>query len=125
MTGAPGAGPSRVRGVSERAQRMLADLLNEARLSVPDDVAALADAQGRALGAHSVSVYLVDREQYLLVPLPTPSQDPRGPFVIDATLAGRCFRQLELQDSDAGGGSGFPCSTARAPRRALAVLPRR
>ncbi len=81
---------------------MLTGLLTAARLSVPDDVAALLAEQGRALGAEDVTIYLVDQEQYLLVPLPQPDDGDRGPLSIESTLAGRCFRQLELQHTDGG-----------------------
>lgn len=37
---------------------------------MPDDIAALLASKGETLGACDVTVYLVDREQYVLVPLP-------------------------------------------------------
>ena len=78
------------------ARTMLAGLVPAARLNVPEDVAALLVEHGRSLGADSVSVYLVDHEQYLLVPLPQSEADP-SPLLIDSTVAGRCLRQLEMQ----------------------------
>ncbi len=78
------------------AQDMLTGLLPAARLSVPEDVAELLVGQGRSLGAEGVSVYLVDHEQNLLVPLPQSEAD-QSPLRIDSTVAGRCLRQLELQ----------------------------
>jgi serine phosphatase RsbU (regulator of sigma subunit) len=84
------------------AQEMLSGLLRAARLDVPGEVTALLTDQGRALGAESVSVYLVDHEQYYLVPLPQ-SDCERGPLRIDGTVAGRCFRQLELQQTESEG----------------------
>jgi hypothetical protein len=76
---------------------MLSGLLAAARTSVPEDVAALLGEQGRALGARGVTVYLVDYEQYVLVPLPQHADGDPVPLDIEATLAGRCFRQVELQ----------------------------
>ncbi len=62
------------------AQGMLTGaLLPAARLSVPDDVAALLVEQGRTLGADGVSVYLVDHEQHVLVPLPQTNVDQLPP----------------------------------------------
>lgn len=58
---------------------MLTGLLTAARLSVPDDVAALLAERGQALGAEDVTVYLVDQEQYLLVALPQHNDGDRGP----------------------------------------------
>jgi hypothetical protein len=81
-------------------REMLSGLLEAARLSVPDDVAGLLVEKGRVLGADGVTVFLVDHEQYLLVPLPQ-SDGEREPLRIDSTLAGRCFRQVELQRSQA------------------------
>jgi serine phosphatase RsbU (regulator of sigma subunit) len=85
------------------AQEMLSGLLAAARLSVPDDVAELLAGKGRDLGADGVSIYLVDYDQRLLVPLPQ-TAGARDPLPIDSTLAGRCFRELELQHSHAGDG---------------------
>ena len=81
-------------------REMLSGLLEATRLQVPDDLASLLVEKGRVLGADAVTVLLVDHEQYLLVPLPESDLD-REPLRIDATLAGRCFRQVELQRSEA------------------------
>jgi serine phosphatase RsbU (regulator of sigma subunit) len=81
---------------------MLAGLLSAARLSVPDGVAALLADHGTALGADNVTIYLVDHEQYVLVPVPTTTEESREPLGIEATLAGRCFRRLELQEARSG-----------------------
>ena len=81
---------------------MLAGLLAAVRLSVPDGVAAKLVDNGRSLGAHNVTVYLADQEQYLLVPIPTTTAVPREPLSIEATLAGRCYRLTELQEANGG-----------------------
>lgn len=87
--------------MSDSAREMLAGLLGAARLSVPDDVTALLAERGTALGAEGVTIYLVDHEQYVLVPVPSTSAE-REPLSIESTLAGRCFRQLELQEANDG-----------------------
>jgi hypothetical protein len=79
---------------------MLNGLLVAARLNVPDDLASLFVDHGRALGADDVTLYLVDHEQYLLVPLPQQASPDRPPLPIEATLAGRCFRRLQVQQSN-------------------------
>jgi hypothetical protein len=84
------------------AREMLAGLVGAARLDVPDDVAARLVERGETLGAHNVTLYLVDHEQYVLVPVPAASSETREPLNIEATLAGRCFRQLTLQEADDG-----------------------
>lgn len=81
---------------------MLAGLLPAARLSVPDDVAALLAGQRQQPRRSSVSVYLVDHEQRLLVPLPQTEVD-QVPLGMDSTVAGRCLRQLELQRTESEG----------------------
>lgn len=103
VTPSQAAGPrGRGRGWQSRlvcdVREMSSGLLEAARLQVPDDVAGLLVEKGRVLGADGVTVFLVDHEQYLLVPVPE-SDLEREPLRIDATLAGRCFRQTELQRS--------------------------
>ena len=88
--------------MSDGAREMLAGLLSAARLSVPDGVAALLAEHGSALGADAVTIYLVDQEQRVLVPVPTTSEGSQEPLGIEATLAGRCFRQLDLQEAKGG-----------------------
>ena len=78
---------------------MLNHLVGEARLGVPDDLASLFADRGRALGAEDVTLYLVDHEQYLLVPLPRQADPNPEPLTIETTLAGRCFRWLQLEKS--------------------------
>lgn len=81
---------------------MLAGLLKAVRLSVPDQVPAKLADNGRSLGAESVTLYLADQEQYLLVPVPTTTAKSREPLNIAATLAGRCYRSTELQEANGG-----------------------
>lgn len=88
--------------MSDPAHDMLAGLMSAARLCVPDDIVALLVNNGAALGADNVTVYLVDHEQYALVPVPAAGSEPREPLSIEATLAGRCFRQLALQETSHG-----------------------
>ena len=81
---------------------MLAGLLEAARLSVPDDVAALLAERGTALGADGVTIYLADQEQYVLAPVPSTAGDPEETLSIDSTLAGRCYQRLEQQEAHHG-----------------------
>jgi serine phosphatase RsbU (regulator of sigma subunit) len=99
----PGGARYRYRlAVRDGAEHMLNHLLEAARLTVPDDLAALLVDQGRALGADEVTLYLVDHDQYLLVPLPGQAGADRSPLAIDSTLAGLCFRRLEVLKSEGG-----------------------
>ncbi|MDQ4070674.1 MAG: hypothetical protein M3203_14565 [Actinomycetota bacterium] len=64
-----------------------------ARTHLPD----LVVQSAKGLGAEDAALYLVDYEQRLLVPVPNPNGPAREEVVIDATLAGRCCRTLEIQ----------------------------
>ena len=88
--------------MTDSAREMLAGLLSAVRLSVPDEVARRLAENGRSLGADNVTLYLADQEQYRLVPVPTAADPGREPLSIEATLAGRCFRQTELQEANGG-----------------------
>ncbi len=88
--------------MGDTAEEMLAGLMAAARASVPDEVASLLAERGQSLGAWNVTVYLVDQEQYLLVPLPRSAAAGDEALGIDSTLAGRCFRQTALFEADDG-----------------------
>ena len=77
----------------------LVDLLRTSHLAVPDDVPALVVEHARGLGADDAAVYLVDYEQRVLVPVPNPGGPERHEVVIDTTLAGRCYRNLDIQET--------------------------
>lgn len=53
----------------------------------------------RGLGAEDAALYLVDYEQRVLAPVPNPDGPEREEVVIDTTLAGRCYRTLEIQET--------------------------
>lgn len=81
---------------------MIAGLLQAVRLSAPDEVTERLTSGGTSLGADRATLYLADQEQYVLIPVPTTEGEPREPLSIEATLAGRCFRQTELQEANDG-----------------------
>ncbi len=76
----------------------LVALLDGTELAPPDRLPALARAAGHALGVE-ITMYLVDYDQRRLHPLIPPSptgSDPTGDALdVDATLAGRAFRQVQ------------------------------
>ncbi|MDQ4133182.1 MAG: SpoIIE family protein phosphatase, partial [Actinomycetota bacterium] len=59
----------------------------------------------KGLGADDAALYLADYEQRVLVPVPNRNAPEREEVVIDTTLAGRCYRTLQIQSttSDDGG----------------------
>lgn len=72
----------------------------------PDDVAMSVQEHARRLGAVEAVVYLVDREQRVLVPLPRHRGEPAGePLDVDTTLAGRAYRAEEMTQGEADGGN--------------------
>jgi stage II sporulation SpoE-like protein len=77
----------------------VARLVDASHLAVPDDVPALLAEFGGSMGAEDVALYLVDYEQRVLVPVPGASGTERSEMVIDATLAGRCYRTLDIQQT--------------------------
>jgi hypothetical protein len=90
--------------VPDTAGHELADLLQAAHLAAPDDVSKLIARHARDLGADDAALYLVDYEQRLLVPVPNPDGPARDEVVIDSTLAGWCYRTLEVQQTTAEDG---------------------
>jgi stage II sporulation SpoE-like protein len=62
-------------------------------------------AHARSIGARETVIYLVDYEQATLVPLPGAGVPERQELAIEATMAGRAFRRVEMVTSSATGGS--------------------
>ena len=82
--------------------RLLGHLLETSHDLAPDELVAAVAQAGRAMDADDVAIYLVDYEQTLLVPLPDGTD--RTPLAIDATLAGRAFTALAVQEADSAAG---------------------
>ena len=91
----------------------LRSLLHASHLLAPDDLASTVAAHARSMGARETVIYLVDYEQATLVPLPGAGVPERQELAIEATMAGRAFRRVEVVTSSATGGS---------PRRWLPLL---
>ena len=83
----------------------LRSLLRASHLLAPDDLASTVAAHARSMGARETVIYLVDYEQATLVPLPGAGVPERQELAIEATLAGRAFRRVEVVTSSATGGS--------------------
>jgi hypothetical protein len=83
----------------------LRSLLHASHLLAPDDLASTVAAHARSMGARETVLYLVDYEQATLVPLPGAGVPERQELAIEATLAGRAFRRVEVVTSSATGGS--------------------
>ncbi|MDQ4070909.1 MAG: SpoIIE family protein phosphatase [Actinomycetota bacterium] len=83
--------------VGDRGAHQLTEMVQGSHLLVPDDVPNLLVEHAKGLGAEDAALYLVDYEQLVLVPVPNPNGPDREEVLIDATLAGRCYRTLEIQ----------------------------
>jgi hypothetical protein len=83
----------------------LRSLLRASHLLAPDDLASMAAAHVRSLGAREAVIYLADYEQVTLLPLPGAGVPPRQELAIEATMAGRAFRRVEVVTSSTTVGS--------------------
>lgn len=80
-------------------RRWLDALALEAHRIVPDEVPSLVDKHARSLGVASAVVLLVDLDQQVLLPLPTDAVSKAGEAVIDASIAGRAYRSVEIVEA--------------------------
>ncbi len=90
---------------SERStgERVLGSLLQRSSLTAPDDVPDLVVQHARMLGALEAVLYRVDYEQVSLMPLGGKEVPDRVALTIDATLAGRAFRLVQVVHQEADG----------------------
>lgn len=79
-------------------------LLVNSHLAVPEDLPPLIVEHAAALGAIDAALYLVDCDQIALVPVPDPNGARRQEVAIDATIAGRAFRDITMQRVEGEGG---------------------
>jgi serine phosphatase RsbU (regulator of sigma subunit) len=85
---------------------MLTRLLDASHLAGLDDLPDLLVTHGRLVGFTDPLIYLADLRQELLVHLPAPSAPPlpaeRARLQVDASMAGRAFRNIELVPAHGG-----------------------
>jgi serine phosphatase RsbU (regulator of sigma subunit)/putative methionine-R-sulfoxide reductase with GAF domain len=84
---------------------VISQLLRHSTQLAPDDLARLVADECRAGGFFDVTIFLVDLEQVLLVPLSKPTSRDPVPLDVDTTIAGRAF-QLERPFVVSGGDDG-------------------
>lgn len=77
-------------------ERVLGDLLDLSHTLRPTELAPTIREHARRLGAADATVYVVDRDQRVLVDL----EDTSTTLDIDGTLAGRAFRTRQAQQGD-------------------------
>jgi hypothetical protein len=88
--------------MSDPGLALLGHLLDASHDLAPDELVAAVARAGQALDAEDVVIYLVDYEQTVLVPLPDGTD--RTLLEIDATLAGRAFAAITVQETDTESG---------------------
>ncbi|MFE0187829.1 PP2C family protein-serine/threonine phosphatase [Streptomyces sp. NPDC058989] len=81
-------------------ERLLGELITETQSVLPVDLSALADRCAAALGLNTVLIYLVDLQQWLLVPL----DESLEPLPVDASQAGWAYRTVSPRVTDNGDG---------------------
>ena len=89
-----------------RAGRMLHEVLRRTHLSPPSELGRLLAEEARAIGVESLVVYLIDYEQRVLVPLPSPDAAGREPVPVLGTVAGRAYTSTNIIELEAEGGRG-------------------
>jgi serine phosphatase RsbU (regulator of sigma subunit) len=78
--------------LQDSAARLFTSFLRRTHLSQPSELADIvAEELESALAATEVVLFLVNREQTALVPVPSRRSPPRTEQLIEATMAGRCF----------------------------------
>ncbi|KPC64724.1 serine/threonine protein phosphatase [Streptomyces chattanoogensis] len=81
-------------------ERRLEELITEAQIVLPVDLSALANRCASALGLNTALIYLVDLQQWLLVPL----DESLEPVPVDASEAGWAYRTVSPRVMDNGDG---------------------
>ncbi len=86
------------------AARRSAGLIPAGRFALPDDLPDLFFEHAQSLGASEACLYLADHDQRVLIPLPPRSRPSPDALVIDATVAGRAYRRIEVEHVAVAGG---------------------
>jgi len=88
--------------VTDPRFEVLAGVLAGSHLIGEDAVVSLLAEHAAALGASAVALYLADYDQRHLVPVPGPADGPSPALPIEGTVAGRCYRTLDIQEVGLG-----------------------
>lgn len=74
-------------------------LLAATHLVVPDELPALVERHAKGLDVRTTVMYLIDLDQRWLVPLPADGASPLLALAVDGTMAGRCYRAMEVLET--------------------------
>ncbi len=89
---------------SDRGGPVWGPLLDESHLVAPDALPRLVADVATRIGAHDLTVLLVDHAQTVLLPFPPQRGADEEGIAIDATVAGRAFRRVQAQEVPAPDG---------------------
>jgi hypothetical protein len=90
-------------GAGALAGRLMSGLLARSHLLEPGMVPAAITEAARSLGVRAARIYLSDLQQRSLRLLPSSEGQPRDALAINATVAGRAYRTIEMQQSQGTG----------------------
>ena len=90
--------------IERLAGQMLQEVLRRAHLVSAPGLAAVVAEEARTIGAQPLVLYLLDREQKLLVPVPGHGARGREPILIQGTVAGRAFISNSIVELEEDGG---------------------
>jgi hypothetical protein len=90
--------------IQRLAGEMLQAVLRRTHLVTAPELAAVVAEEGRKIGAQPLVLYLLDREQKLLVPVPGHGAGGREPILIQGTVAGRAFISNSIVELEEDGG---------------------
>jgi serine phosphatase RsbU (regulator of sigma subunit) len=90
--------------IERLAGEMLQEVLRRAHLAPAAELAAMVAEEARRIGADPLVLYLLDREQKLLVPVPGHGAGEREPIPVQGTVAGRAFISNSMVELEEDGG---------------------
>ena len=89
--------------IQRLAGEMLQEVLRRAHLAPAPELASMVAEEARRIGVEPLVLYLLDREQKLLVPVPVDGPEKREPIPIQGTVAGRTFISNSIIELDEDG----------------------
>jgi Stage II sporulation protein E (SpoIIE) len=90
--------------IERLAGEMLQEVLRRAHLVSAPELAAVVAEEARTIGAQPLVLYLLDREQKLLIPVPGHGARGREPILIQGTVAVRAFISNSIVELEEDGG---------------------
>jgi hypothetical protein len=83
--------------LNDRIRMALEELLRRTHLSAPSEIAAVVTGQIEAsLGARDATLYVIDYDQEILVPMPGHDASAPAPLSVAGTVAGRSFSSTSI-----------------------------